>query len=78
MSPKLPLQVRVRENAESVAFYGGDRREAELAGARLARVIATIFGKVRPCMQLSTGSVTFARFTLSPRGGWASKLSARF
>ena len=42
----LPAQVRVRENAESIAFYNGDQREAELAGARLARVIATIFGKV--------------------------------
>ncbi|EFN57216.1 hypothetical protein CHLNCDRAFT_143667 [Chlorella variabilis] len=37
--------VRVRENAESIAFYSGDQREAELAVARLARVIATIFGK---------------------------------
>ncbi|KAI3434840.1 hypothetical protein D9Q98_002895 [Chlorella vulgaris] len=39
--------VRVRENAESIAFYAGDLRESELASARLARVIATIFGKVR-------------------------------
>jgi ABC-type uncharacterized transport system fused permease/ATPase subunit len=36
----------VRENAESIAFYSGDQRESELASARLARVIATIFGKV--------------------------------
>lgn len=48
------LQVRVRENAESIAFYSGDQREAELAVARLARVIATIFGKasfVAHCLQ---------------------------
>ncbi|KAL4856100.1 Tubulin polyglutamylase ttll6 [Chlorella vulgaris] len=30
--------VRVRENAESIAFYAGDLRESELASARLARV----------------------------------------
>lgn len=41
-----PLQVRVRENAESIAFYTGDQREKELAAARLAAVIATIFGRV--------------------------------
>ncbi|KAL4446294.1 hypothetical protein ABPG77_003101 [Micractinium sp. CCAP 211/92] len=39
--------VRVRENAESIAFYSGDQREKELAAARLASVIATIFGRVR-------------------------------
>lgn len=45
-SPSLPLpQVRVRENAESIAFYSGDTREAELAGGRLARVIAIAFAK---------------------------------
>lgn len=37
----------MRENAESIAFYSGDQRESELAGARLARTIATIFGKAR-------------------------------
>ena len=37
----------MRENAESIAFYSGSQREAELAGARLARVIATVFGKAR-------------------------------
>lgn len=40
-------QVRVRENAESIAFYSGDQRESELAGARLARTVRTIFGKAR-------------------------------
>ena len=39
--------MHVRENAESIAFYSGDQREAELARTRLARVIATIFGKAR-------------------------------
>lgn len=35
----------MRENAESIAFYSGDQREAELAGGRLARAVATMFGK---------------------------------
>lgn len=39
------MQVRVRENAESIAFYSGDTREAELATSRLGSVIATVFGK---------------------------------
>lgn len=37
----------MRENAESIAFYSGDQRESELAGARLARTVRTIFGKAR-------------------------------
>jgi ABC-type uncharacterized transport system fused permease/ATPase subunit len=62
----------VRENAESVAFYGGDQREAELAGARLARVIATIFGKVRLALQLSIGSLAICQVfvRLPPLWGW--------
>ena len=47
--------MRVRENAESIAFYNGDQREAELAGARLARVIAAIFGKVRGGWEVGSG-----------------------
>ena len=32
--------VRLRENAESIAFYGGEAREAEEVGARLDRAVA--------------------------------------
>lgn len=32
--------MRLRENAESIAFYGGEAREAEEVGARLDRAVA--------------------------------------
>ena len=38
--------VRVRENAESVAFYEGGQREGASARARLDAAVATHFGKV--------------------------------
>ncbi|KAL4423783.1 hypothetical protein ABPG75_001084 [Micractinium tetrahymenae] len=56
--------VRVRENAESIAFYSGDQRERELAAARLASVIATIFGKVRWEAFLSLWQNTYTYATI--------------
>ncbi|PSC70542.1 ABC transporter ATP-binding [Micractinium conductrix] len=56
--------VHVRENAESIAFYSGDQREAELARTRLARVIATIFGKVRWEAYLSLWQNTYVYATI--------------
>ena len=32
--------MRVRENAESIAFYGGEASEQRLLGSRLAAVVA--------------------------------------
>lgn len=39
--------VRVRENAESIAFYGGERRESSIASARLDTLVGVIRRKVK-------------------------------
>ena len=39
--------VRLRENAENVAFYGGEGREFDAFNSRFARIIANWFGIIR-------------------------------
>ena len=59
-----PMQVRVRENAESIAFYRGEQREARLVRFRLARVVATIFARVRWEAYLSLWQNCYAYATI--------------
>jgi putative ATP-binding cassette transporter len=39
--------VRLRENAETVAFYGGEAREHDAFNSRFARIVANWFGLIR-------------------------------
>ncbi len=39
--------VRLRENAENIAFYGGEAREFDTFNSRFARIIANWFGIIR-------------------------------
>jgi len=41
------VQVRVRENSESIAFYGGHAREADTVMKRFAAVVATHLVRIR-------------------------------
>jgi vitamin B12/bleomycin/antimicrobial peptide transport system ATP-binding/permease protein len=45
--------VRLRENAENVAFYGGEARELDTFQARFARVVANWWGIIRRRKKLS-------------------------
>jgi putative ATP-binding cassette transporter len=66
--------VRLRENAESVAFYGGERRELETFTTRFTRIVANWWGIIRRRKKLTwlTASygqvaVIFPFFVAAPR-----------
>mmetsp|Transcript_14977 Transcript_14977/g.45203 ORF Transcript_14977/g.45203 Transcript_14977/m.45203 type:complete len:636 (-) Transcript_14977:410-2317(-) len=58
--------VRVRENAESIAFYNGEHREAAIAGGRLAALVAITRLKIAwgAALSLWTNGYSYATILL--------------
>ena len=54
--------VRVRENAESIAFYGGEDNEARLLNSRLQGAVDNFLGKFDVCLTRCGSLVLFDLF----------------
>lgn len=52
VSPRYGL-VRVRENAESIAFYGGEESESRLLGKRLSGAISNLLELLKASRNLA-------------------------
>ena len=69
--------VRVRENAESIAFYGGEASEANLLFQRLGNVIANYGDLIVTSRNLSFFTSFYRWLQHGPRACWLCCLNAR-